>query len=839
MRRYVIALLAILGACGPVPAFAAITASITEVVKINRNDEGDCPAPCAVEVMSYDTTDTRNVREFHSLLYHWDYGDPTSGTWDRPWQSGLSKDEDYGPVAGHVYEDPGTYTITLTVRNSAGDQGVDTAVVTVVDPDLHWAGSDTLCVANESGTPVAGSDGCPSGALTVRSSDFNSAVQNADGKRTLFRCGDSFSGESGTLAVNPALANGSRIGTYGGDCSLVNRARIDVDNADSQTSSGSWIRIETPGTTSGQTGPSALGGGWDFVGHLQVVGDNVDVSGDGPFFTIDNYPTNGPATPQSKRVFLYNVEAIDHDTCIFTHGNSGSRYIEEFAVVDTSCEGTGDGHTHYTNESRTMYLGYHYDGTAGNATSGWRGQHARFWTMRHSKLDQESAAGNNNYIFQQRSCHFSTTNETWGCNDDPNQYVNIADNVFRVGDGGTTIRWCQELQCSVRGSDGNYWGDNEDVIFERNYVAFERDLATNQHMKVGGGDFTIRNNVFDLEGADGSDGRDIITHECFDEGNPVNCDNVHFLNNTLYAPGSSFANITFLGGAGTSIEGASNSGHRVDSNFLWTPNFSGTVDWSAGSGITAVNNLADANEDFSSSNPFKAALPASNSRVITDFELASSGRVSSGQDPVDAGTSYAALTDRGVLLDLARRCRPDVDAELWDVGAHELNGADACLGDGEPPPTGGGGGGSGGGGTGGGWSMLEPSEDVNGNALRTLREMEVARSAGVLDVPDLVVPTSLAGGQLVAGIDLAAGLDPLEWCGMDISAVPFWRNDAGRSDQGAPVSFEMPDCPAEAACFDGLDNDRDGDTDCEDPDCATLPACQPEARPVPGVLFRP
>ncbi|HUW82303.1 MAG TPA: PKD domain-containing protein, partial [Phycisphaerae bacterium] len=52
-----------------------------------------------------------------NVYYRWDFGDPGSGTWST---SGRSRNQATGYVAAHVYERPGSYTVTLTVTESAG-----------------------------------------------------------------------------------------------------------------------------------------------------------------------------------------------------------------------------------------------------------------------------------------------------------------------------------------------------------------------------------------------------------------------------------------------------------------------------------------------------------------------------------------------------------------------------------------------------------------------------------------------------------------------------------------------------------------------------------------------
>ena len=66
-----------------------------------------------------------------------------------------------GAIAGHLYPDPGSYTVRLVVTNPDGDTDAVEDTVTVIDPDVHFAESDTYCFAN-SGTPGGvGFEECP------------------------------------------------------------------------------------------------------------------------------------------------------------------------------------------------------------------------------------------------------------------------------------------------------------------------------------------------------------------------------------------------------------------------------------------------------------------------------------------------------------------------------------------------------------------------------------------------------------------------------------------------------------------------------------------------------
>ncbi|MCR4305088.1 MAG: PKD domain-containing protein, partial [Gallionella sp.] len=129
-------------------------------------------APLAVFFDASATTDTGvTTRPFHDLEYTWSFDDPGSGTWANGAQPGVSsKNSATGPVAAHVFETPGAYTVTLTAFDGANSATTNTTI-TVQDPDAVFAGTNTVCVGATT-TPVAGANGCPSGAQTVMQSNF-------------------------------------------------------------------------------------------------------------------------------------------------------------------------------------------------------------------------------------------------------------------------------------------------------------------------------------------------------------------------------------------------------------------------------------------------------------------------------------------------------------------------------------------------------------------------------------------------------------------------------------------------------------------------------------------
>ncbi|MBO3704008.1 MAG: hypothetical protein J5W83_15990, partial [Candidatus Accumulibacter sp.] len=89
------------------------------------------------------------------------------------------------PIAAHVFERPGTYTVTLTATNPIGTTWVRRATITVLDPNAVYPGTKTVCISLTSDYT-----GCPAGAARQQTMPSRSAW---NGKRVLFKRGQNFS----------------------------------------------------------------------------------------------------------------------------------------------------------------------------------------------------------------------------------------------------------------------------------------------------------------------------------------------------------------------------------------------------------------------------------------------------------------------------------------------------------------------------------------------------------------------------------------------------------------------------------------------------------------------
>lgn len=170
-------------------------------------------APLAVFFDATGTTHTDGgIDEFHDLLYEWSFDDPGAGTWT---VSGEDKNAARGPLAAHVFDTAGTYTVTVVVTDASGDTDTDTVDgdIIVTDPDTVFSGGATICISNDTDHT-----GCPSGATEIDSqadSDIALATNcnvDAASVRCLFKAGDSFTSSVGVslYSTGPGI-----VGSYG------------------------------------------------------------------------------------------------------------------------------------------------------------------------------------------------------------------------------------------------------------------------------------------------------------------------------------------------------------------------------------------------------------------------------------------------------------------------------------------------------------------------------------------------------------------------------------------------------------------------------------------------
>lgn len=202
--------------------------------------------------------------------YHWDFGDPGSAYNDLT-----------GWNAGHVYDNPGTYTVTLTMTDSAGLTSTATGQVTVAADTRPTIYVDTHGSDSNSGASPAQAVQTPNRAFQIAGNESN--------VRILFKRGETFN-------VNTVLTmTGSNVyvGAYGTGANPVLNRVAGYEN----------FVLFTAGTSSGVT-----------IQNLTFDSPNAVTSGPAPEITQNAILAAGTDVVVRDDTFLNLEYAIDGET---------------------------------------------------------------------------------------------------------------------------------------------------------------------------------------------------------------------------------------------------------------------------------------------------------------------------------------------------------------------------------------------------------------------------------------------------------------------------------------------------------------------------------------------
>ena len=181
-----------------------ITASVT-TSRAGISNTG--VAPFGVTFDSTATTaSTYTSRPFAELFHDWNFGDSGAGVHGYGTRSGsASRNIGSGAIAAHLFETPGSYTVTYKAWNPGTlTYNQTTVAITVQDPDTVFS-SNTVYVST--GSISAGSGGIPGGANVQSSATWATlATLAATYKRILLKAGDTFATTSTiTLLTGPGI----------------------------------------------------------------------------------------------------------------------------------------------------------------------------------------------------------------------------------------------------------------------------------------------------------------------------------------------------------------------------------------------------------------------------------------------------------------------------------------------------------------------------------------------------------------------------------------------------------------------------------------------------------
>jgi hypothetical protein len=201
--RLVVCLIALIAATTAHAASCPVTVGTLNLNAVVTRSSGI--SPLLVFFDATGTTDsaiTGNKTVFQDVSFSWNFGDngaSGTGTWafgSNP--NGNSKNAATGAIAAHLYITAADTTYSATVTAFDGTNTAScTLGVTAFDPSGSngFSGTATTC-ASSSGTPIAGSGGCPAGAAVLSASTLSTALNSGSlsGKRRLLKCGDTFTG---------------------------------------------------------------------------------------------------------------------------------------------------------------------------------------------------------------------------------------------------------------------------------------------------------------------------------------------------------------------------------------------------------------------------------------------------------------------------------------------------------------------------------------------------------------------------------------------------------------------------------------------------------------------
>jgi len=433
------------------------------------------------------TTDSSvkaNATAFQDVHYSWDFGDSgvsgAGGTWAYGSNPGRnSKNTASGGVAGHLYMTSGTdqaYTITVTADDGTNKASCKLGV-TAYDPAgaNGFAGTNTTCVS-ASGTPTPGAGGCPSGAAALSTSSVATAFSSAlgNGKRVLFKCGDTFTSHNSFVGSVTKFT----IGAYGGcENTQTNRPIFSFSGA----ADGSVIL-------------------------MMGVGSNVP--GDGRILDIDC--EGNSLASRGCTSFAGNPNRIPYQMTQYNLRSNGSRAnfywshgaqmaligsvatgmqnsIGTFINIDGNGTGTWSG-SPINNINYQALMGNTLAGTGDTGTGGDEAVRigaCMFCVFANNTFKDGNTVGAAFKLFE------SNNNGPGGSQTNfagiPVQYVEISDNLF-TGQSGAQLA---EVSPQANSFDERFY----DIVIERNLFVETHDNLGN-FLMLSGERETVRDNVF-------------------------------------------------------------------------------------------------------------------------------------------------------------------------------------------------------------------------------------------------------------------------------------------------------------------------------------------------------
>lgn len=404
----------------------------------------------------FDATTTTHsdggIEPFSDLEYVWTFSDFDAGTWQT---SGKDKNRALGPVAAHVFDEPGSYLVMLRVVDEQGQTSTVSHRIAVQDPNAVFHGSSTLCFSND--TDFAG---CPTASQHITTSSFAEALSHAaPGRRLLLARGDSFdANEQATIDEGPGV-----IGAFGSGPRPIVTSSLDVHMIRTRPAED-WRIMDLDIRGSGIGGQDRLVKG-EKEGSRQLLFYRLDMTGFG-----------------GNAILLHHLQ-ID--------SSNGERLHQEIAVVD--CNVTD-------NTQNMVFIAAEHLAVMGNVVTD--GEHhlvrspfSSPGVFQHNVL---ARAGTGQFLLLKiHSGDFTPVGGagTSVVNGRYNEKFIVSDNQF------TGAEWSVALAPQSSSSE-QYDERVRRVIVERN--VFRSDANTQNHLVIRASHVTVRNNILDFSVGGGS-----------------------------------------------------------------------------------------------------------------------------------------------------------------------------------------------------------------------------------------------------------------------------------------------------------------------------------------------
>lgn len=546
-------------------------------------------APLAVHLSAEYPEDLDSGRWFHEFEFSWDFGDSGSGIREI---DGTSRNAAKGPVAFHVFESSGAYTVRVSVRNREGVLSNAAVNIEVSDPDLVYAGLNTTCVSTSGDF-----SGAPTGSRRVTATDLDTVTRYAEaGQRLLFHRGESWTTDG--LANWPTNGGPVTIGAFGSGqrpvITLVDNPLAAEETFLALNDKADWrvmdLDLRDATRDLGSFGGTVNMQRWLFL-RLRIRGFNVGL-GWSHWNVID----------------LITIDQMAIVDCDMADAKDNVLYAggERLAVVGNLIQDARESHVARVWQAYKSVIAHNV--ISGSSLDTTNGRHAL-------KLH-----GPGNSSFQDYNEYGTPVPDT-GLLGNITEFTVVSDNVF-----GSSGPWPVVIGPQDEATDARI----EHIIFERNRIISDFGLQNSSPIQVSlfvsGQRISIRNNIFDGTLAGG----DYAAIKVWQRGVELPPAEIDIYNNTIFRPDNATGN-TRVG----ILVGGSSSGITVKNNIVGFP--------FPGDGVTAL--VLDAPRGTTEAEANLNALPASFAAPLASDPLARDYTLQRGSAGIDQGVAVTVFED--------------------------------------------------------------------------------------------------------------------------------------------------------------------------------------------------